>query len=696
MMRSLGAKTWPQGWRFGIWLNVVCATTVLVINLSIMIWALSTGATTDGDDRRSLYEGDCAQVKAINTAGHVVINTLSTILLSASNYSMQCLVAPNRKEVDVAHKKQTWLNVGTHSLRNLKQTAMPPLRRWLWFLLAISSLPLHLVYNSALFSALSAIEYNVLRETSDFLSPDRKNSTSESIADDLHEMALSGHLERLENLECISEYAQDFQGSRSNLVLIVEKDAQYSSTKIATYKFSSGEGTWQAFDSWLCLDIRKKNKDLSGFCTAYLPELKASPSEWTVDGVRVEYCLSQPAPRNICKLYFSPAIAGVVVGMNAIKAIAIALVLYAVKDTPLLTLGDAVSSFLDFPDETTSNMGVVSKNDLKSKNGYTTWITGPKSYDSSRKPRWHATGLGRVGWFIASYVILMLLFAAGFFMGLTRLEGGSRGKIWEYGIGTVRAQTLITGAPDLPLIAAIIVANTPQLFLSGIYFWYNSILTSMAMAMEWDQFGFLRKGIRVSSSPRGSQRSSRLLQLPYRLAIPLMVTSGVLHWLASQSLFLANVDYIRSDPPIPKESRLVTYESSRPFGELYFSTCGYSLLAILFLIFIGLLMIVVLAIISLTRFKTGIPVAGSCSAALSAACHGYAKGGPEASERPVQWGEVLVEGADGTVKRRCAFSHEEVSEPIDGRIYPTEVGGSRRGSLVSSSEDNANMTCTSS
>jgi hypothetical protein len=145
MLRRLKAKPALQGWRFGIWLNVVCATTVLAINFGVTVWALTTSGTTDGDNRRSLFEGDCSSVKKINTAGHVVINALSTILLSASNYSMQCLVAPNRKEVDGAHEKQTWLNIGTHSLRNLKKAHTTPLRRCLWWLLAISSLPLHLV-----------------------------------------------------------------------------------------------------------------------------------------------------------------------------------------------------------------------------------------------------------------------------------------------------------------------------------------------------------------------------------------------------------------------------------------------------------------------------------------------------------------------------------------------------------------------
>ena len=145
MLRTLREKPSFRGWRFGIWLSVASAVVVLIVNLSVTIWALASSVTTDGDNRRELLRSSCPEVKRVNTAGHVVINALSTILLSASNYSMQCLASPSRKQVDGAHKKQRWVNIGTHSLRNFKLTARSALRFWLWFLLLMSSLPLHLL-----------------------------------------------------------------------------------------------------------------------------------------------------------------------------------------------------------------------------------------------------------------------------------------------------------------------------------------------------------------------------------------------------------------------------------------------------------------------------------------------------------------------------------------------------------------------
>lgn len=267
-------------------------------------------------------------------------------------------------------------------------------------------------------------------------------------------------------------------------------------------------------------------------------------------------------------------------------------------------------------------------------------------------------------------------------LGLSRFDGAPTwSKILANGIGTATGQTVITGGMPLPFLAVVVLTNVPQLLLSLIYFSYNSLLTTIAAANEWSQFAVTRKPLRVSSSPRGAQRSSHLLQLPYRLAIPLMITSTVLHWLTSQAIFLADVDAIPSSPPIPSRTwELATETVNNVTG--HFSTCGYSPFAIILLMIFGITMILVLVVVSRTRFSTGMPVVGNCSAAISAACHGGSKGEDmgEAVGMPVMWGEVEVEEADGTVRRRCAFSSREVKVPVEGRVYPGEGGdGPREG-----------------
>ncbi|KAH3907651.1 hypothetical protein HBI56_180470 [Parastagonospora nodorum] len=66
-----------------------------------------------------------------------------TILLSGSSYCMQCMSAPNRKEIDEAHVIQRRLDIGVPSFRNFKHIRRGKLV--LWALLGRSSFPLHLL-----------------------------------------------------------------------------------------------------------------------------------------------------------------------------------------------------------------------------------------------------------------------------------------------------------------------------------------------------------------------------------------------------------------------------------------------------------------------------------------------------------------------------------------------------------------------
>lgn len=74
---------------------------------------------------------------------HIIINILSTALLAASNYVMQCLSAPTRPDVNEAHTQRKWVDIGTFSIRNFG--IMDTKRKFLWVLLFISSFPIHMM-----------------------------------------------------------------------------------------------------------------------------------------------------------------------------------------------------------------------------------------------------------------------------------------------------------------------------------------------------------------------------------------------------------------------------------------------------------------------------------------------------------------------------------------------------------------------
>lgn len=74
-----------------------------------------------------------------------MINILSTALLGASNYCMQCLAAPSREQVDKAHNQKTWVRIGVPNIIDLVRYQTGK-RRFLGSILLITSLPIHLMF----------------------------------------------------------------------------------------------------------------------------------------------------------------------------------------------------------------------------------------------------------------------------------------------------------------------------------------------------------------------------------------------------------------------------------------------------------------------------------------------------------------------------------------------------------------------
>ncbi len=115
---------------------------VFLINLVFTIWAVIRKRMIHNGSF-VLYDGSCSNVQSMNTGLHLCINLLSMVLLSGSNYAMQCISAPTRAEVDAAHKENKWLDIGIPSLKNLHLASRK--KKFLWGVLLASSLPLHLL-----------------------------------------------------------------------------------------------------------------------------------------------------------------------------------------------------------------------------------------------------------------------------------------------------------------------------------------------------------------------------------------------------------------------------------------------------------------------------------------------------------------------------------------------------------------------
>ena len=104
------------------WCSFWCstATGVLLVNIALLIYAATHHSLTSGIAKVRQGACDTSALITINVLSHLGINILSTLLLAASNNCMQCLVAPTRTSIDRAHAGRRWLDIGVHSIRNLK------------------------------------------------------------------------------------------------------------------------------------------------------------------------------------------------------------------------------------------------------------------------------------------------------------------------------------------------------------------------------------------------------------------------------------------------------------------------------------------------------------------------------------------------------------------------------------------------
>ncbi|KAL3492055.1 hypothetical protein BJX62DRAFT_224873 [Aspergillus germanicus] len=156
----------------------------------------------------------------------------------------------------------------------------------------------------------------------------------------------------------------------------------------------------------------------------------------------------------------------------------------------------------------------------------------------------------------------------------------------------------------------------------------------MTLAAEWSGYAQQRKGLRVSQNPQREQRTNYFLSIPYRYSIPLLITSTLLHWLISQSLFMIGVEAFRSDG-----LRAAAND---------FITCGWSPVGIVGSIVVGLVMVL------------GVMCLGS----------GVSNQDSELEEEDrslarLKWGAVPVNRPIG----HCTFTSGDVEIPRQGELY---------------------------
>ncbi|KAH0556332.1 hypothetical protein GP486_005741 [Trichoglossum hirsutum] len=454
-------------------------------------------------------------------------------------------------------------------------------------------------------------------------------------------------------------------------------------------------GSWGTSASWIC-DAYGKWRAWARWCS--LDWASTFADHWLQPGltendpkVLVDHCLvgDQGNNNERCGIHYSSYILVIVCVCTISEAMVVFLIWRnqrkiatvdkqtKMRQTTMVTIGDAIANFLQEPD---SGAGSISDKSFKASARPCGIKTTVKAWPSDCHSFWFAAVRVQV------WVVSLALFAIGLIIPSVLLGVSVQTQksqripldIWGQGF-KVQDSTIMGGVfgyeghGTFGIIPSVLFANSWQLMVSFLYIFYNNVLTRQLVADEWMRFietnagrrdrdqAKHKKPLRVSS-PIGLQRSSYTLSLPLTYSIPLISLFILLHWLVSQSIFVVQTIVFG---PGANAYRIPAYDASR---------IGYSVLGIIFSISVGVSLVLALLINSFTRKYVNAPCEFPSmainSAAISAVCQ-RPEDDEDAHLFPVSLGVITDSNTEAMkVDGRLTFStFIDIQPPQSGGQY---------------------------
>ena len=216
-----------------------------------------------------LFSGTCAQSHRFSFWIHLLINGLSTAILMGTSNAMKLLPLILPK---------------------------PSGSKVLWLILGFSSIPLHLLYNSAVYETIGAEPFSWAIVGPDFLKSGSASASPRDFSGVYAEMLANGSTwDRLNSSACIKTYGADYMIDRGDVILVTSNSNQPNSM----YEYGSVAGAQYGTSfQWMCETQNEWYDSPTGpNCT--LSTLAAQAANWTM-GIEdpgpiypIEYCLSQ-------------------------------------------------------------------------------------------------------------------------------------------------------------------------------------------------------------------------------------------------------------------------------------------------------------------------------------------------------------------------------------------------------------------
>ncbi|CAN9439696.1 unnamed protein product [Alternaria alternata] len=689
--------------RVGLLVCAILSAVVLALNIGVIAWA--SACPSSEDNTQILYKGNCSTSTNANIAAHAAINVLSTLLLGASNYSMQIAMAPSRADVDKAHGRRQALTIGIPTLKNFRNISIS--RRVCWVLLALSSIPLHLLYNSSILATKVATEYMVTELEESFLQTGTStklpglNSTTVSRSgvrpgtgyDEVKPLfdRILREAHAWQNLtleQCARSYTPFLLHDRRTLVLVtpVTEDQRALPGLFRVV----GSKTWMCDDPGTVLSPDGVDADGSAAFPCN-PQNAAfgyrdNRKNWQTPSSPM-YCLAEPHPQECTVEAVRPFLIIVSV-FNAIKLFGILWLYYdsSTRHSKLHTLGDAIASFLERPEDSTRNLCALDKGPLEKK-----WRnrTLGIAIEWTRRTHRRAHAISRTKRLVSILIFLIAICGIAILLSKAVSADKARGTLQSVFRPTSFAsdQNLaIVGfesLQDATLSGLVVLVNIPQLIFSVFYVFYNSLLSLFLQTSEWISFSLVRKPLRVST-PTGAQRSSFWLQVPFRYSVPLLLFSIAIHFLISQAIFLSRISFLDFlGRPSERFGAL-------GYGNMYGAHAGQLLAAayfspaILAVLVLSIAAFLAMLVIACKKLPGDMVMAASSSVVIAAACHRHYGGARMVSEQDskgynkeeittggLKWGDAgnVLQDQSRELYGHLRFSTKDVTKPSQGARY---------------------------
>lgn len=619
------------GWRGGVLLLLLLLLIILIAGFVCLVVAGTKIAFLIG--AMDLFVGSCATARAINWGLHAIVNLVVVVFILGANYVFQVLSSPTRSDVARAHGLKRWLEIGVPSLSNLRHVSR--LKAFLALLLPAVAVTIQLLYNSVLFVTTTGLDYNLVAVKPSFVSRgpfDDLSATnnaaglSREALDALQDLATADQLALLTTPACVDAFTTAFNVHYPNILLVLSDNA---GDKGANSLVATARAGINAPLSPETSPLISTSGDGDG----------SSRAEILVDGSSVTHCLAQTGSTATCSLELNGILLVVVLGLNVISVLATAAALFIHRGEPLVTLGDAITSFLRQPDPTTRGNCLLTRENLSSNMGGWGFTDGKYWLPSHSRNFWFRAPslrqwLAAFFWWLAATALVTGVLV----LTIVSYEPFLSPMLSPFGAPDAHT-TYLLPSPSVSGPALAMVASLPQILLAGLYFSVNGLLTAYFLTRESCRYAIYASGpaqhrLRVSADAEGEQATSLYLTLPRPVSWGLAIWFMAMGFVLSQMCFAV---VLQSSPSAAAQQAMKGFGFSGVASAVLLT-----MLLVLFAVVGALGFLMVPNTVMADGRQLGNPLfleGGSCSAVISARCHPLADE-TDVWKRKVCWGVV--------------------------------------------------------